>query len=84
MKRLVLEVLFWLRALKYIWRACNGRWFIFRDAPQDIIETFAEENDHSRLNADSTYQDMHQQALDELRLRGMQRRSREAGEFHGS
>ena len=32
---------FWLYTIRAIWRVCTGRWFVWRDAPTDVVRKAA-------------------------------------------
>ncbi len=62
------------RCIKYIWRGESGRWFIFRDAPDDIVEYFADEF----VSSDEDGKKYIVQAREEMQLRAWQRQVKEA------
>jgi hypothetical protein len=67
----VLNALRWNLVIR--WRAAPGRWFIFRDAPDEVVSRWAE-SDLDKLDHSPILQQTVIQAQGELELRALQSR----------
>jgi hypothetical protein len=61
---------FWLYTIRATWRVSRGRWFIWRDAPLQVVEEVAELRAHLHETDDPNMKNLVWQACDELALRG--------------
>ena len=59
---------FWLYAIRAAWRVANGRWYVWRDAPTDVVRQMAALWYMARKNPEEGSEVIHQ-AYQEYQLR---------------
>lgn len=60
---------FWLYTIRAMWRVGRGRWYVWRDAPLQVVEEAAELRLHLQETDDANMKNLILQACDELALR---------------
>ena len=60
---------FWLYTIRAMWRVSRGRWFVWRDAPLQVVEDAAEMHPHLKDTDDPNMKILIRQACEELELR---------------
>ena len=70
MSGLGMSVRFWFYAIRAMWRVAMGRWYVWRDAPTDVVREMAVLWYHARHRSDIDESgQVIKQAYDEYRLR---------------
>ena len=67
--RLVSSIRFWYYAIKASWRVGMGRWYVWRDAPTDVVRQMAVLWYHARHSEDKDSAEVIRQAHAEYKLR---------------
>lgn len=60
---------FWFYTVRAIWRGVNGRWFVWRDAPTDVVRKAAALWYTGRNDSDPDHVNVLRQAREEYKLR---------------
>lgn len=60
---------FWRHAIQAMWRVTRGRWFVWRDAPDDVVQEAAALAAALGVDDDAETHELLSQAVIEQRLR---------------